>query len=428
MPREKIAAFPVLLPARCCRPKPKPFMKLATLRDGSRDGQLIVVARDLKTAQIADRIAPTLQRALDDWNFIAPQLDALYAELNQGRAKRPFEFDAVACMAPLPRAYQWLDASAYNGHLQRMKEATGVDWVALSSREPLVYQGGSDDFLGAREDAPFPEESHGIDFEAEIAVVTGDVPMGTKHEDALEHVRLLMLVNDWSLRNLGPNDLKKQFGFFLSKPSTAFSPVAVTPDELQDGWRDGRAAVTVRVDWNGVRFGELDAAADTRFGFGELITFAARTRTLSAGTVIGLGTISSADAARGFATIAEARAQEKISSGEARTAFMKYGDRVRIDAQDAAGHSIFGAIEQAVASTRRRRVMHLVNRVDAADGGPVVDAAGVDAAGVDAAGVDGSAAAAGADAASSGQDVAAAEASAAMPVAVAAAATLPSEA
>ena len=340
-------------------------MKLATLRDGSRDGQLIVVARDLKTAQIADAIAPTLQRALDDWNFIAPQLDALYADLNQSRAKRPFDFDAAACMAPLPRAYQWLDASAYNGHLQRMKQATGVDWVALSSREPLVYQGGSDDFLGARDDAPFPDEAHGIDFEAEIAVITGDVPMGVKHEDALEHVRLVMLVNDWSLRNLGPNDLKKQFGFFLSKPSTAFSPVAVTPDELQDAWRDGRAAVTVRVDWNGVRFGELDAAEDARFGFGELITFAARTRTLSAGSVIGLGTISSIDAARGFATIAEARAQEKISSGEARTRFMKYGDRVRIDAQDGAGHSIFGAIEQTVASSRRRRVMHLVNSDDA---------------------------------------------------------------
>ncbi len=357
-------------------------MKLATLRDGSRDGQLIVVARDLNTAHIADGIAPTLQRALDDWNFIAPQLDALYADLNQGKAKRPFEFDAAACMAPLPRAYQWLDASAYNGHLQRMKEATGVDWVALSSREPLVYQGGSDDFLGAREDAPFPDEAHGIDFEAEIAVVTGDVPMGTKHEDALEHVRLVMLVNDWSLRNLGPNDLKKQFGFFLSKPSTAFSPVAVTPDELQDAWRDGRAAVTVRIDWNGVRFGELDAAEDTRFGFGELITFAARTRTLSAGTVIGLGTISSTDAARGFATIAEARAQEKISSGEARTPFMKYGDRVRIDAQDAAGHSIFGAIEQAVASSRRRRVMHLVNSADAADGNSVPDSGAADSAAV----------------------------------------------
>ena len=373
-------------------------MKLATLRDGSRDGQLIVVARDLKTAHIADGIAPTLQRALDDWNFIAPQLDALYAELNQGRAKRPFEFDAAACMAPLPRAYQWLDASAYNGHLQRMKEATGVDWVALSSREPLIYQGGSDDFLGAREDAPFPDEAHGIDFEAEIAVITGDVPMGVKHEDALEHVRLVMLVNDWSLRNLGPNDLKKQFGFFLSKPATAFGPVAVTPDELQDAWRDGRAAVTVRVDWNGVRFGELDAGEDTRFGFGELLTFAARTRTLSAGSVIGLGTISSTDAARGFATIAEARAQEKISSGEARTPFMKYGDRVRIDAQDAAGHSIFGAIEQTVASSRRRRVMHLVNSGAAADDSAAADSAETDGAGA----ASGAAAAARGDAATNG--------------------------
>ncbi len=346
-------------------------MKLATLKDGSRDGLLVVVARDLKTAHIADGIAPTLQRALDDWNFIAPQLDALYAELNQGKSKRPFEFDAAQCMAPLPRAYQWLDASAYNGHLQRMKEATGIDWVALSNREPLVYQGGSDDFLGAREDVPLPEESHGIDFEAEIAVVTGDVPMGTKHDDALEHVRLVMLVNDWSLRNLGPNDLKKQFGFFLSKPATAFGPVAVTPDELQDAWHDGHAAVKVRVDWNGVRFGELDAAEETRFGFGELIAFAARTRNLSAGSILGMGTISSADPARGFATIAEARAQEKISGGEARTTFMKYGDRVLIDALDGAGHSIFGAIEQTVTSSRRRRLVAAADSAAVAEGDAV---------------------------------------------------------
>lgn len=347
-------------------------MKLATLRDGSRDGQLIVVARDLKTAHVADGIAPTLQRALDDWNFIAPQLDALYVELNLGKSRQPFEFDPAQCMAPLPRAYQWLDASAYNGHLQRMKAATGVDWVALSSREPLVYQGGSDDFLGAREDAAFPEESHGIDFEAEIAVITGDVPMGTKHDDALEHVRLLMLVNDWSLRNLGPNDLKKQFGFFLSKPSTGFGPVAVTPDELQDAWREGRAALNVRVDWNGVRFGELDAAEDTRFGFGELISFAARTRSLTAGTVMGLGTISSMDAARGFATISEARAQEKINDGAARTEFMKYGDRVRIDACDAAGQTIFGAIEQTVTSSRRRRNLAAVEEAVAEGAGETV--------------------------------------------------------
>ena len=350
-------------------------MKLATLNDGTRDGQLIVVARDLKTAHVADIIAPTLQRALDDWNFIAPQLDALYAELNQGRAKRPFDFDAAHCMAPLPRAYQWLDASAYNGHLQRMKQATGVDWPALSSREPLIYQGGSDDFLGAREDAPFPEESHGIDFEAELAVVTGDVPMGAKGDDALEYTRLIMLVNDWSLRNLGPNDLKKQFGFFLSKPSTAFGPVAVTPDELQDAWRDGRAAVNVRIEWNGVRFGDLDAGEDTRFGFGELIAFAARTRSLRAGSILGLGTISSTDTARGFATIAEARAQEKIDSGEARTGFMKYGDRVRIDAYDAHGQSIFGAIEQTVASSRRRRAVQMIEERDVAEAALAEDGA-----------------------------------------------------
>ena len=338
----------------------KALMKLATLKDGSRDGQLAVVSRDLKTAQLADAIAPALQRALDDWNFFAPQLDDLYAQLNAGRARRAFAFDPAQCMAPLPRAYQWLDASAYTGHLERMKLATGVDWVALSAREPLIYQGGSDDFLGGHDDVPFVEEEHGIDFEAEIAVVTGNVPMGVKRDDALEHVRLLMLVNDWSLRNLGAGDLKKQFGFFLSKPATAFAAVAVTPDELGEAWRDGRAAIGVRVDWNGVRFGTLDAGADTRFGFGELIAFAARTRNLRPGSVLGLGTISQISKEHGFATIAEARAQEKIDSGAAHTAFMKYGDRVRIEAFDAAGQPVFGAIDQTVVSARRRRVVQVV--------------------------------------------------------------------
>ena len=332
-------------------------MKLATLKDGSRDGQLAVVSRDLKTAHLADAIAPTLQRALDDWNFFAPQLDDLYAQLNAGRAKRVFDFDPVQCMAPLPRAYQWLDASAYTAHLERMKLATGVDWVGLSSREPLIYQGGSDDFLGARDDVPLPEEEHGIDFEAELAVVTGNVPLGVKREDALEHVRLLVLVNDWSLRNLGPGDLKKQFGFFLSKPATAFGPVAVTPDELGDAWREGRCALSVRVEWNGVRFGELDAGADTRFGFGELIAFAARTRNLRPGSILGLGTISNTEPAHGYATIAEARAQEKVDRGAPSTAFMKFGDRVRIEAADASGQPVFGAIEQTVVSSRRRRVV-----------------------------------------------------------------------
>ena len=330
-------------------------MKLATLKDGSRDGQLAVVSRDLATAHIVGDIAPTLQRALDDWAFHAPQLDARYAELNQGRARRAFAFDPARCMAPLPRAYQWLDGSAYQAHLQRMKQATGVDWPALSGREPLVYQGGSDGFLGPCDGVPFPEEDDGIDFEAELAVITGDVPLGVKREDALEHVRLVALVNDWSLRGLGPADLKKQFGFLLSKPATAFGPIAVTPDELGDAWRDGRAALRVRVEWNGIRFGELEAAGETRFGFAELIAFVARTRHLAAGSILGLGTISNSDTARGFATIAEARAQEKIDRGAAHTGFMKIGDRVRIEAFDAAGRTVFGAIDQTVASARRRR-------------------------------------------------------------------------
>ena len=334
-------------------------MKLATLKDGSRDGMLAVVSRDLKTAAVADGIAPTLQRALDDWNFISPQLDELYTQLNGGKAKRPFEFNPANCMAPLPRAYQWADGSVYESHVKRMSSAAGAKWEDYSWREPMIYQGGSDDFIGPSDDAVYAEESWGIDFEAEIGVILGDTPMQVKREDALDHVRLVTLINDWSLRNLIAREIAKHFGFFQCKPATAFAPVAVTPDELGEAWRDGLPHLNVSIAWNGVRFGELNAAEGVKFGFAELITHAAKTRNLRAGAVLGLGTISNSNTDNGYATIAEKRAQETLDKAEGKeatlTEFMKFGDRVRIEAKDAAGVSIFGAVDQPVTSLRKRR-------------------------------------------------------------------------
>lgn len=334
-------------------------MKLATLKDGSRDGMLAVVSRDLKTVHLADGIAPTMQRALDDWNFIAPQLEELYTQLNQGKARRPFEFNPQQCMAPLPRAYQWADGSVYESHVKRMSMAAGNKWEEYSWREPMIYQGGSDDFIGAQDDVVFAEESWGIDFEAEIGVILGDTPMQTKREDALDHVRLFTLINDWSLRNLIAREITKLFGFFQCKPATAFAPVAITPDELGEAWNGGLPHFNVNIAWNGVRFGELNAAEGVKFNFGDLIVHAAKTRNLRAGTVLGLGTISNTNVENGYATIAEKRAQETIDKAEGQevtqTEFMKFGDRVRIEAKDAAGHSLFGAVDQQVISLRRRR-------------------------------------------------------------------------
>ena len=330
-------------------------MKLATLKDGSRDGMLAVVSRDLKTMSLADGIAPTLQRALDDWNFISPQLDELYIQLNQGKAKRSVDFTPGLCMAPLPRAYQWADGSVYESHVKRMSAAAGAGWEDYNWREPMIYQGGSDDFIGATDDAVFPEDSWGVDFEAEIGVILGDTPMQVKREDALDHVRLLTLINDWSLRNLIAREIAKHFGFFQCKPATAFAPLAITPDELGELWKDGLAHVNVNIAWNGVRFGELNAAEGVKFNFAELIVHAAKTRNLRAGTVLGLGTISNANVDHGYACIAEKRAQESIDKVENQTEFMKFGDRVRIEAKDAAGLSLFGAIDQQAVSLRKRR-------------------------------------------------------------------------
>jgi fumarylacetoacetate (FAA) hydrolase len=327
-------------------------MKLATIKDATRDGQLAVVSTDLKSAALADGIAGTLQNALDDWNFFAPQLQDLYDALNQGKARHSFEFDPYHCMAPLPRAYQWADGSAYVNHVELVRKARQADMPETFWTDPLMYQGGSDDFLGATDDAVFGSEDWGIDFEAEVAVIVDDVPMGASATEAADRIRLLMLVNDWSLRNLVPAELAKGFGFFQSKPATAFAPVAVTPDELGEAWRDSKVHLPIQCHWNGKRVGNAEAGEDMVFDFARLIAHATRTRRARAGSIIGSGTVSNRDASRGYSCIAEVRALEMIANGKPGTSFMKFGDRIRIEMQDKSGRSIFGSIDQEVVSTQ----------------------------------------------------------------------------
>jgi fumarylacetoacetate (FAA) hydrolase len=326
-------------------------MKLATIKDATRDGQLAVVSQDLKTAVLADGVAATLQRALDDWSFHAPQLQDLYDALNQGKARHVFEFDPYQCMAPLPRAYQWADGSAYVNHVELVRKARHAEMPASFWTDPLMYQGGSDDFLGPTDDALFASEDWGIDFEAEVAVIVEDVQMGASPAQASEQIRLLMLVNDWSLRNLVPAELAKGFGFFQSKPATAFSPVAVTPDELGDAWHDGKLHLPIQCFWNGQQVGQAQAGEDMVFSFAQLLAHMAKTRRVRAGSIVGSGTVSNKDASRGYSCIAEVRALEMIAQGKASTPFMKFGDRIRIVMQDKAGNSIFGAIEQEVVAS-----------------------------------------------------------------------------
>jgi len=323
-------------------------MKLATYKDGSRDGQLLVVSRDLSQAHYANGIATRLQQVLDDWNFLSPQLEDLYLTLNQGKARHAFAFDPKLCMAPLPRAYQWADGSAYINHVELVRRARGAEVPESFYVDPLMYQGGSDDFLGACEPARFVSEAMGIDFEAELAVVTGDVAMGAGPEQALEGVRLLMLVNDWSLRNLIPAELAKGFGFFQSKPATAFGPVAVTPDELGEAWQGGRVHLALQSQWNGRKVGQCEAGPEMTFHFGQLIAHIAKTRNLRAGSIVGSGTVSNKDWSRGYSCIAEKRAIETIESGAPKTEFMKFGDTIRIEMKGLDGQSLFGAIDQDV--------------------------------------------------------------------------------
>jgi len=323
-------------------------MKLATLKDGTRDGTLIVVSRDLKHAIKADDIAPTLQAALDDWDYASPQLTDRYDALNRAPGSRAFDFDPRQCASPLPRAYQWADASAYVSHATRLRKARGAEMPKGFRSEPLMYQGGSDAFLGPCDDIALESEDWGIDLEAEIAVITGDVPMGIPAKKAGEHIRLLMLVNDVSLRSLAQAELAKGLGFFHSKPSTAFSPVALTPDELGPAWDGGKLSLPLQAEINGEVLGRPNAGIDMTFEFPRLIAHAARTRPLAAGAIVGSGTVSNADSSAGCACIAEKRALETIADGKAATPFLQFGDRVRIEMLDAAGNSLFGAIDQQV--------------------------------------------------------------------------------
>lgn len=326
-------------------------MKLATRKTHTRDGELLVVSRDLRRAAAVPQIAPTLQASIEDWVSAEPRLQRVYDALNANECPYALDFDPSLVAAPLPRAYQWLDASAFDNHGQLMITAFGFGPAPGTEHIPLMYQGGSDDFLGARDDITLPREADGIDFEGEIAVVLDDVPLGVGAMDAGRHIRLLMLVNDVSLRTIGPREMATGFGFLQAKPSSSFSPVAVTPDEFGNAWDGERLHLPVRISWNDERFGEPNAREMT-FSFPELIAHAAHTRRLRAGTILGSGTVSNSNRAAGSACISERRAIEMIDSGAIQTSFMRFGDRIRMEMFDATGESVFGAIEQVVRSSR----------------------------------------------------------------------------
>ena len=330
-------------------------MKLATLKNG-RDGQLVVVSRDLRRYVSAASVAPTLQAALDDWANTQPQLEALAAALEAGNSGDAL--DQSACASPLPRAYQWADGSAYVNHVELVRKARGAEMPDSFWTDPLIYQGGSDSFLAPRDNIPMADEAWGIDFEAEVAVITDDVPMGVSAADAGQHIRLIMIVNDVSLRGLIPGELSKGFGFFQSKSSSAFSPVAVTPDELGDAWAENKVHLPLLSTLNDELFGKPEAGVDMTFDFSQLVAHAAKSRPLGAGTIIGSGTVSNKldggpgkpvnEGGVGYSCIAEQRTIETIQDGSPTTSFMQFGDRIRIEMCNAAGESIFGAIDQTV--------------------------------------------------------------------------------
>jgi fumarylacetoacetate (FAA) hydrolase len=333
-------------------------VKLATLRDGTRDGRLVVVSADLERYTPAGTVAGTMQAALDDWATVEPGLRKIAEELGLGMiAGEPF--DPAGCMAPLPRAYQWADGSAYVNHVELVRKARGAEMPETFWTDPLMYQGGSDSFIGPRDPVLVADEAYGIDMEAEIAVIVDDVPMGATPDVAASKIRLIMLVNDVSLRNLIPGELGKGFGFFHAKPSTAFSPVAVTPDELGDAWDGRKVSLPLLTSLNGELFGNPRADLDMTFDFATLIAHAAKTRPLCAGTVVGSGTVSNklddgpgkpvGEGGAGYSCVAEIRMVETINDGAPTTDFLHFGDRVRIEMNNAAGHSIFGAIDQEIA-------------------------------------------------------------------------------
>jgi fumarylacetoacetate (FAA) hydrolase len=322
-------------------------MKLASLRQG-RDGLLVVASRDLESCVAVSHIAPTFQHAMDDWANAAPRLMQVYDLLNDGSADGVRPFRTMDCMAPIPRAFQWADGSAYVTHVELVRKARGAEMPPSFWTDPLMYQGGSDGFIGPCDSILAADEAWGIDFEAEVAIVTDDVPMGVDVAAAEKHIKLLMLVNDVSLRNLIPAELAKNFGFFQSKPATAFSPVAVTPDEIDEAWKDGKVHLPLRVDLNGKQFGAPNAGEDMTFSFPRLIAHAAKTRFLGAGSIVGSGTVSNKDHSRGSCCIAERRTLEQLEGGAPKTPFLKFGDRVRIEMLDRQERSVFGAIDQEV--------------------------------------------------------------------------------
>ena len=332
-------------------------MKFATYKNDSRDGQLMLVSRDLSRACEVSDIASTLQQALDDWKNLAPKLEARYQELNDNLIDS-VPFQEARCESPLPRAYQWADGSAYVNHVELVRKARGAEMPESFWTDPLMYQGGSDDFIGPNEDIILPSDEWGIDFEGEVAVVTDDVPMACSADEAASRIRLLMLVNDVSLRGLIPGELGKGFGFFQSKPASSFSPVAVTPDEMGEAWKDNKVHLPLRSTYNGALFGKPEAGEDMTFDFGQLVAHAAKSRNLGAGAIIGSGTVSNkqgtdhgsaiSEGGVGYSCIAEVRMIETIRDGKPSTPFMQFGDRIRIEMLDAAGNSVFGAIEQQV--------------------------------------------------------------------------------
>ena len=340
-------------------------MKLATLKAGGRDGTLVVVSRDLVTCQAVPGIAPTLQAALDDWEQAAPRLQQVYEQLNAGAAPEAESFIEAECASPLPRAFQWADGSAYINHVELVRKARGAQVPPSFYTDPLMYQGGADSFVGPCDPIAVLSEDWGVDLEAEVAVATGDVPMGASVEQAAQAIRLVMLVNDVSLRNLIPKELEKGFGFFQSKPASAFSPVAVTPDELGEAWRESKLHLPLLVTLNDRPFGRPNAGEDMTFSFAQLVAHAAKTRELAAGSIIGSGTVSNKQGSLhgssiegggvGYCCLAELRMYETIEQGAPQTPFLRFGDTVRIEMLDAAGASIFGAIDQEVAHYHGRK-------------------------------------------------------------------------
>ena len=328
-------------------------MKLGSLKEGGRDGTLIVVSRDLGIAAKAIGIAATLQAALDDWSNVAPRLNALSDELNAGQAAGAFALDMTALASPLPRAYEFVDGSAYLPHVERVRKARGAEVPASFYTDPLMYQATSAGFLGPRDEVVVPSEEYGIDLEAEVVVVTDDVPMAATPAEAAGHIQLVGLVNDVSLRGLIPGELAKGFGFLQSKPRSALSPVLVTPDELGEAWQGEKLNLPMRTWLNGQWFGEAECGVDMQFSFAQLVAHAAKTRPLTAGTIVGSGTIANQDTSKGASCLAEQRTVETLRDGKPSTPFLKYGDTLRIEVTDQAGASIFGAIEQRIAPLAR---------------------------------------------------------------------------